>query len=407
MRPLALPLLAALAASPSTQAGQAGTPSAEDLFARGAALQQSGDLLGAIEAYQDGLVKEPDRIDARSSLGAAYARLGRYEEAVREYRRALEVEPHVGIRFNLGLALYKSAFVAQAADEFQRVLDADPKNKAALLLLADCQLQLGHDARVIDLLQPREGDLGEDPLYCYLLGNAFLRRNEFLRGQTFIDRLFREGETAPGRLLMGVAHLRRDDAKSALPDLERAIELDPKLLTVHSLHGRALMGVGRRLDAQESFRRELALNPNDFESNLYLGLLLKDDGKLDEAEQNLKRALRLRPQDARALYGLGGLHLAAGRLDPARDALSAVTKAVPDYAQAHTLLATVYYRQKQKDLGDQHKAIAERLREQQQAQEPGASDALGPGYRGDPLPDEPARSPSSGDEKPPRGDDRR
>src|SRR5207249_2289826 len=66
---------------------------AEESFAKGVQLQQSGDVLGAIEAYQDALGKEPQRIDARSNLGAAYVRLGRYEEAVREYRRALEVDP--------------------------------------------------------------------------------------------------------------------------------------------------------------------------------------------------------------------------------------------------------------------------------------------------------------------------
>ena len=32
-------------------------------------------------------------------------------------------------------------------------------------------------------------------------------------------------------------------------------------------------------------------NPNDFDSNLYLGMLLKDDQKLDEAYEHLKRDL--------------------------------------------------------------------------------------------------------------------
>ena len=383
-------MLLALVAVPATALAQSAPPTpptpapptAEESFARGVQLHESGDILGAIEAYQDALEKEPRRVDARSNLGAAFVRLGRYEEAVREYRQALELEPrHAGVRFNLALALYKSALVPETARELEQVLALDPKHTAALLLLADCRLQMGDEAGVVALLEPHEADLGTDRLYAYLMGTALLRRNDLERGQVFIDRLFREGDTAPVRLLMGVAHLRRKDAPSALAEFERAARLDPKLPTVHSLHGMALMESGRRNDAAEAFRREFANNPNDFDSNLYLGLLLKDEGKLDESGDHLKRASRLRPNDPRVLYGLGSLAVATGRVEEAEKDLTAVTAAVPDYVQAHVLLATVYYRLKKKDLGDKEKAIVASLFKEQQARQPGPGDSLAPAVK--------------------------
>jgi tetratricopeptide (TPR) repeat protein len=398
-------LLLALVAVPATLLGQPPTPApptAEESFARGVQLHQSGDILGAIEAYQDALGKDPQRIDARSNLGAAFVRLGRYEEAVREYRRALEVDPHhVGVRFNLALALYKSALVPEAVKELEQVLSLDPKHTAALLLLADCRLQMGDEAGVIALLEPHQADLDQDRLYSYLMGTALLRRNELDRGQVFIDRLFREGDTAPVRLLMGVAHLRNKDAPSALAEFERAAQLDPKLPTLHSLHGLALMEAGRRSDAAEAFRAEFANNPNDFDSNLYLGLLLKDEGKLDESGDHLRRASRLRPNDPRVLYGLGSLHLAAGRNEEAEKALAAVTAAVPDYPQAHVLLATAYYRLKKKELADQERNIADRLERERQGSELGASESVGPAYKGEgvvdpPVPTQEKKKPAPG-----------
>jgi tetratricopeptide (TPR) repeat protein len=384
---LVLGLSAAQAAPPLA-------PTAEELFAKGVQAHQAGDILGAVEAYQDALRLEPSRVDARSNLGAAYVRLGRYEDAVREYRSALEVDPaQVAVRFNLALALYKSALVPEAAQELRQVVAADGTHKAATLLLADCLLQLGDDAGAQALLEPHEAALGQDPLYCYLMGTALLRRSELLRGQVFIDRLFKDGDTAPARLLMGAAHLRRKDAQAALAELEKAVALDPKLPTVHSLHGLALMETGRRLEAAEAFRRELAHNPNDFDSNLYLGLLLRDEKELDAATDRLRRASRLRPHDARVLYGLGSVHLAAGRVEEAEKALEAVTAAVPDYVHAHVLLATAYYRQKKKEKGDAERAIADRLRQERQGREPGADDALGPAYRGEELPEEKAPAP--------------
>jgi tetratricopeptide (TPR) repeat protein len=358
--------------------------SADELFARGIARHQAGDILGAVEAYREALEKEPGRIDARSNLGAAYVRLGRYGEAVKEYKEALASDPtQTKVRFNLALALYKSDLVDEAVRELKAVLNREPKNDSALLLLADCQLQLGRGASVVTLLSPHEAELRDNRLFNYLLGSALLQQNELLRGQQHIDRLFSVGETAEGRLLMGVAQIRRQEFKAALPELRRAIELNPKLPTLHSAYGRALMGTGQRVEAAQAYREELDGNPNDFDSNLYLGLLLKDENKLDEAEVHLKRAGRLRPQDARVLYGLGSLQLLAGRVEEAQKALESVTTQVPDYVQAHVLLATVYYRQKKKDLGDREKAIADKLRDKKQAQEPGAQDDLGPAYKGE------------------------
>jgi tetratricopeptide (TPR) repeat protein len=258
---------------------------------------------------------------------------------------------------------------------------------------------MGNDAGVVSLLAPREDQFKDDQLYAYLLGNALLRRNELLKGQAYIDRLFKGGETAQARLLLGVAHLRREDYRAAVPELQRAVELGPDLPAAHALLGRALMGMGRREEATQAFAAELSKNPNDFDSNLYMGLFLKDEGKLDEAYEYLKRAGRLRPEDPGVLYALGALHLAAGRTEEARKALEAVTAQVPDYRQAHVLLATAYYRQKNKEAGDKQQAIAEKLRAAEQAHEPGAADDLGPAYRGSgpsrPSPPPPAKDPGA------------
>lgn len=394
--------LAVAASSVLLMAAQA-SPDADAFFARGVKLHQAGDILGAIEAYQVALEKEPDRVDARSNLGAAYAQLGRHDEAIQHYRAVLgRVPDQVQVRLNLALALYKSNRIPEAAEELEGVVARDAGQRAAVLLLADCRSRMGNDAGVIALLGPREAEFKDDRLYAYLLGNALLRRNELLRGQGYIDRLFRGGDTAEAHLLLGVAHLKRQDRVAAVTELQRAAELNPELPTVHSLLGRALVMAGRRDEAMAAFRRELERNPNDFDANVYVGLFLKDDNKIDEAYEYLKRAARLRGEDPAALFALGALHLASGRVDEAQKTLEKVTERVPDYRQAHVLLATAYYRQKNKEQGDRHRDIAEKLRAEEQAREPGAADDLGPAYRGgEPVPapsppSSPAKAPAPG-----------
>src|SRR6476659_11510943 len=91
----------------------------ERAFARATQLHQSGDVEGAIRGYQSILANHPERVDVRSNLGAAYSRLGRYEDAIAQYKEALKRDSrNQTIRFNLALAYYKAALVVEAADEF-------------------------------------------------------------------------------------------------------------------------------------------------------------------------------------------------------------------------------------------------------------------------------------------------
>jgi tetratricopeptide (TPR) repeat protein len=376
----ALPAVAAAQQAPSAGAEPALTDAqrADEEFARGVVLHKAGDVLGAIQAYERVLSLAPDRIDARSNMAAALVRLGRYDEAVDQYTKALAADPgQNAVRLNLGLALYKASRVDQAQKVFQDVLDRDSGQKTALLLLADCSLQLGQEARVVKLLTPRESEFTEDRLFAYLLGTALVRQGDVLRGQTYIDRLFKDGESAEGLLLLGAQYLRRGDAREAVPRLKRAVELNPQLPTVHSLYGVALMNTGDRPAAMAEFRRELQSNPNDFEANLRLGLLLRDENKVDLAADYVDRAARLRPKHPDVLYGLARIRLAQDDLPGARKTLEELTEAAPEFEGGHVLLATVYYRLQMKAEGDRERAVVEKLKAEREARE-GAAQAAAP-----------------------------
>src|SRR2546430_9511110 len=147
----------------------------ERLFARALELQQAGDVLGAIETYKAALTIIPGRADALSNLGAAYVRLGQFDDAIAQYEAALKSDPiNSTVRLNLALAYYKSARPNQAIPQLKRVVASDPDAKNAYLVLADCYLQTGQDQELVALLKPREPMFPGDLAYAYLLGTALL-----------------------------------------------------------------------------------------------------------------------------------------------------------------------------------------------------------------------------------------
>lgn len=356
----------------------------ERIFARAVELHQAGDIEGAIKAYQAFLKLRPERVEARSNLGAAYARLGRYEEAIEQYKRALLLDSrNPAIHYNLGLAHYKAAQIPEAAAELAAAASAQPDNLNAVVLLADCHLRMGENKKVIELLSAFEPTHKEDRAVLYLLGTALIRDKQVEKGQVLVDRILRNGDAAEARMLLGTARLLGRDYPGALKEFERAVELNPKLPAAYSFLGRALMAAGNRDRALDAFRRELELNPTDFESNFYLGVLLKQDQKYDEALKYLQSALQLRPGAPDVRFQLGTLRLATGSLEESERLLENVVKEYPEFVEAHVSLATVYYRLKRKQDGDHEREIIQKLNAAIQARAPGAREGLGPAYRGE------------------------
>ena len=360
-------------------AGQAlaqGSAAVDREFERATQLHQSGDLQGAVRAYTAILEKHPARIDVRSNLGAAYSALGRYEQAIEQYKRALLIDgTNPAIRFNLAMAYYKAAWFTEAASELERFVAAVPNNPQtvnAQLVLADSYVRLGEYKKVIQGLSPIADADPSNRTVAYLLGSALIGDGQLDRGQAIIDGMFRHEDSAEAHLLMGSILLLADEAQKALKEAERAIELNPKLPGVQAWHGRVLMRLGDTEKAKAAFRTELAANANEFESHLYIGMLLRHDKEIDEALSHLKRAIQLRPRDQYARYHLAAVYAAAGKPADALPFLEGVLKEHADFVEARVLLASVYYRLNRKEDGDREKALIQKSNAEQQAKQPGA-----------------------------------
>jgi tetratricopeptide (TPR) repeat protein len=367
-----LPLLLILVAAPAQ------AQNAQDfarLFDRALELQQAGDLLGAIDTYKAALAIIPDRADALSNLGAAYVRLGQYDDGIRQYEAALKSDPtNTAVRMNLALAYYKSARPNEALPQLKRVVASDPDARGAYLVLADCYLQTGQDQEVAALLTPRGEMFGDDLSYAYLLGTALLHTGDISAGQKYVDRVFGAGESAEAHLLMGTAHLGQQDYPAARTELARAVQLNAKLPTAHALYGRALLALGEQADAERAFHEELDLNVNDFEANLQLGNLRKAAQRFPEASTYLERATTIRPTDLTARKLLASLRLQTGHVTEAAGMLEAILKDAPDVIEVHVQLATAYNRLGRKDDAERERAIVDRLNADLQAKQKGKSE---------------------------------
>lgn len=309
---------------------------------------------------------------ARSNLGAALSRTGHYEDAVVEYRKALDLQPeNLPVRMNLALAYYKAAQIAQAAAELERVLARQPGERQAVLLLSDCDLRLGENGKAVDLLSPLQRQTPDDQAVDYMLGTALIRDGQTARGQVLIDRILRDGDSAEAHLLIGESKLSANDFAGALLEFRKALAINPQLPSLNGYYGTALAATGDASGAEAALHKELALDPTDYAANFQLGRLLQQDGNDAEARPFFERALRQRPNDGAARYQLAVLDLDDGDAERARTALEDLVRENPRNVNAHIALATAYYRLKRKQDCNRQRAIVLQLNAERQAVETG------------------------------------
>jgi len=375
----------------SAVAQSSGDPAA--IQDRAIVLQREGRFEEAASEWRTLLALVPRSPEAHSNLAAALVGLSRVEEAVAEYREALALGDTPAIRFNLALAYYKSFQFPPAEKELAAVIAGQPDHRAARVLLADCYWRSGEAKKVIPLLEPLDAKNADDKAVAYLLGMAYLRNGQTLRGQLLVDRILRQGDSPEAHVMMGTAHQTAGEYTDARREYERAAALSPEMPGVNALLGRTLMTVGETAGAVDAFRAELRRNPGDFQANLHLGVLLKQDQANEEAMACFRRALAAKPGAVEVRYQIGALQLIMGDVPGALETLEAVAKEEPTFLEAHVSLATVYYRLKRKADGDRQRALAQELSREMQEKEPGARDDLGPAYRGETSPPAPPPAP--------------
>lgn len=342
------------------------------LLAEAVAAHQAGDYEGAVRRYREFLRQFPDMSEVRSNLGAALVALGDYAQAIEEYRNALgtgKSRDPVTIRFNLALAYYKAAEFGSAKQELERVLAARPEDLRAALLLADCLMRRGEYRRIIELLTPFESKYPDDRALAYLLGTALIRAGDLQKGERLVDKILRDGDSAEAHLMLGTAYLMARDVPAAAREFRKAVELNPQLPSVNGLLAKALREMGRVDESIPYFRRELEINPHDYDANLYLGVYLyKREQRYDEALKHFQKALKVRPGDLAVRFQIGLVYILQNRIDEALPIIEEVVREAPDFQEGHVTLARLYFRLRRIEEAQKHREIAERLRAEREAQ---------------------------------------
>jgi len=322
----------------------------------------------ALEQYQKCLPEAPPSFQTLSNMGMAYAGVKQFDQAIQFYGQALALDTgNPQVRLNLGLAYLKTNQPDKAAREFARALMADPANTQALELLAVCHFQLkdfelaAYEISQVLKAHPDEGSAS------FLLGSSLLRLGLYRQAIPLIYSSIQNGNSPEAHLVLGQALVGVKAYAPALKEFQQAVSTAPDLEGIHSELGTAYAGLGQTDKAIAEYEKEIEKHPDDFDANYSLGRLNRLSNNLDVARKYLAKAESLRPGNASTAFEYAVLAMQAGEYAKAESLLLNIVRELPDYLDAHVLLAEVYFHMHRTTDGMREKALVDAIKNAEQA----------------------------------------
>jgi Tfp pilus assembly protein PilF len=419
---------------------------------------ERGDKARAKVIFEQTLKSDPRNVDAHTYLGMIAAETNELNEAERHFAAAASLAPtEPSTRNNYGAILMRLGRTAQAQTEFEASLKLNANQPSALTNLAQIRFDRGQldDLRMARSLLERAAKNISDPQVSRALLITYLKLGLALMEKGLHDEAITELSTALkldptnadqiviARVYATLAEVYEADGhyENAIPAMRLAVQRDPQNEMYHFRYGLLLtdshapaagilrlqealkqfpnsarlwlaLGIaqithGQNVEAENSFKRSLALDTRLVPALAYLGMTYSERGQYDKAvgfyeeaialnaqlatlhylvaetmlkssdadttraEKYLRHATELDPNLAPAYLTWGKLYVRANRYSEAAPLLERAVSLQPELLEAHYQLSRVLVKLKRNDEANRELEIFKQLSEKQKARNEG------------------------------------
>jgi len=416
--------------------------------ANGVSALERGDKDKAKLFFEQALKTDPRNVDAHTYLGILADKANQLAEAERHFAAAASLAPsEPSTRNNYGAILMRLGRTEKACVEFEASLKLNPNQPSALTNLAQIYFDRGQleDLQMARSLLERVRTSTSDPEVSRALVVTYLKLGQVLMEKGDLRGAGRTFEIAvasgidDARIYAALAEVYEADGhyENAIPAMRLAVQRDPQNEVYHFRYGLLLtdshapgagivrlqkalkqfpssarlwlalgiaqLTLGKNVEAEDSFKRSLALDAKLVPALAYLGVTYAERGLNDKAigfyeqaialnaqlaalhylvadtllkmsnpdttraEKYLRRATELDPNLAAAYLAWGRLHVRANRYDEAAPLLERAVALQPELLEAHYQLSRVLVKLKRAGEANRELAIFKQLNEKQKA----------------------------------------
>jgi tetratricopeptide (TPR) repeat protein len=265
----------------------------------GLALFKGGDLKQAVDTFTSLLKSEPanspDAQRLTALIGIADYGVGQYAAAIPYLKTAATNDP-ANLQFRLLLAhscLYSRQFQC-VLDVYKEILNLNAESAEADMLAGEAQDEMRNHAAAIDQFRAAVKADPKEPNVHFGLGYLLWTQNQFEEAaQEFQAELANVPGSAQALAFLANSYMQLNRSAEALPLIQKAIQIDPRLARAHLDLGILYVDGNRREDAIREFNLAAKLSPEDSNPHWRLARLYQSMGRKQEAALEFQKTSSL------------------------------------------------------------------------------------------------------------------
>ena len=301
-----------------------GAEDANILFWIGFIDLQMQNYKDAVDPLEQAIQINPKSPEAHLNLGNVYDGLKRYDDAVKEFKKVIDLTPATATAakqadpwYNLGSVYFKQRRFPEAIAAYQKSAALNPKDPYVMDGLGYVLLETGDTRGSISAYEKATRLQSDNASFQFNLGLAWL-----------------------GQAKKAVTKAAADGARAnALIPLYRAVELAPTNVQNHETYGETLYDLGRDNEALIQFEKAAQLAPKQYNPAYNMGVAFSRTNQMPKAIEAFQKALDIKPDDRDALHGLALAQSKSGQFDDAVKSYKRLTEMAPDDLTAWINLA--------------------------------------------------------------------
>jgi len=246
----------------------------------------------------------------------------------------------------LGLAYYQKADYERSAEQLsiavKRTTADSRQYRQDIQMLALSHYLLGHIKEAIPYLEQVKSWAPDNVEMAYTLGISYIQIHDPDKARASFARMFSVSPTSASAYLINAQMMIRQQFEEfAVKELQKALELDPKLPQANFLLGEMAIYHANLDQGIEFLQKEIAINPGFAMAHYMLGEAYTRQLEWDAAIAPLQKSIWLNPFFSGPYIVLGKVYLKKGELGNAEGMLRRALKMDPNNFSGHHLLAQV------------------------------------------------------------------
>ena len=321
-------------------------------FSKARFLDDQGQANQAIDEYKKALEFDPNNSLIFSEMAQSYLRNNRLREAADTAAKAIAIDKDDIEAHKLLTTIYLQAIgrataqqppspetINSAIHEFEEIIRIDPTERQSFLMLARLYQIKGDRDKATDIYKKFLGIEPGSEEGVTALAKLHMDAGNYKEAADLLETFVKERPDSDTALqTLGEVYSELQDYAKAAEAYGRASELDPDDIEIKKAQAQALFLADKFDDAVKRYEEIAKAEPEDGLALLRLGQIYRRQMKYDLARQNLQKAAEAFPDSVEVQFNLVMLDRDEGRLEDAlkkaNDILKKTEKSNGRYSEA-------------------------------------------------------------------------